>query len=88
MTKANPNVSNLIFYTRAGCSLCDQAKVVLDQQGVSYTAVSVAEDATLEAKYGWDIPVLFDANTQKVVIKGVFGAARVRLILAQRVAEL
>ncbi len=88
MTKANPNVSDLIFYTRAGCSLCDQAKAVLDQQGVSYTAVSIAQDAALEAKYGWDIPVLFDVSTQKVVIKGVFGAARVRLILANRLAEL
>jgi glutaredoxin len=75
-------MTDFIFYTRAGCSLCDQAQAVLDKQNIPYTAQSIAGDPALEAAYGWDIPVLFDAQTQKVVIKGVFGAARVRNLLA------
>jgi glutaredoxin len=54
--------ARLVLYTRAGCHLCDDAKVVLDRvsaaTGVHWTEVDIAGDPELTAEYGDLIPVL------------------------------
>lgn len=49
-------------YTRAGCSLCEQLMSeladLLGPAAADVLVVDIADDADLEARYGWRIPVL------------------------------
>ena len=57
-----------MLYTRAGCALCeDMASHVaelIEETGHALRLVDVDQDATLKARYGWDVPVLFDGETE------------------------
>lgn len=77
--RLDPMSPDLILYTRAGCHLCEDAAAILAELGVAYTPVDVDTDADLQARHGWDVPVL--ARGGQVLVKGVFGRARVRAAL-------
>jgi glutaredoxin len=51
------------LYTRPGCHLCEEAKTavtpLLREFGAVLREVSIENDAVLEERYGWDIPVIF-----------------------------
>ena len=51
------------LYTRPGCHLCEEAKAaiasLLGEFGASLYEVNIDQDAILEERYGWDIPVIF-----------------------------
>jgi glutaredoxin len=51
------------LYTRPGCHLCEEAKAamapLLGEFGASLREVNIEQDAVLEERYGWDIPVIF-----------------------------
>jgi glutaredoxin len=51
------------LYTRPGCHLCEEAKTaikpLLQECGASLREVNIENDAVLEERYGWDIPVIF-----------------------------
>lgn len=47
-----------ILYTRPGCHLCDDAKSLLLQQGISPKEVNIDADSTLVERYGLCIPVV------------------------------
>lgn len=51
------------LYTRSGCYLCEDAKAVmtpvLREFGAVLREVNIENDAVLEERYGWDIPVIF-----------------------------
>jgi glutaredoxin len=51
------------LYTRPGCHLCEEAKAAIAPLLLEFSAVlrevNVEKDAVLEARYGWDIPVIF-----------------------------
>jgi glutaredoxin len=51
------------LYTRPGCHLCEEAKAavapLLREFGAVLREVNIENDAVLEGRYGWDIPVLF-----------------------------
>ena len=51
------------LYTRPGCHLCEEAKAavapLLREFGAVLHEVNIENDAVLEGRYGWDIPVLF-----------------------------
>lgn len=49
---------NVVFYTRVGCHLCDDARRMLDDTGVAYTAVDVDDDRELQRAYGERVPVV------------------------------
>ena len=52
----------LTLYTRPGCHLCDEMKVVLarcrQRQPFDISEVDISTDPALERRYGRDIPVL------------------------------
>jgi len=52
----------LSLLTRAGCHLCDDAKVVMNRvsavSGEPWTEVDIATDPALEDEYGFRIPVV------------------------------
>ena len=53
----------MILYTRPGCHLCDEAKAaiapLLREFHVTLREVNVDTDATLQQRYGSDVPVIF-----------------------------
>jgi glutaredoxin len=55
-------MTEVIFYTRAGCHLCDDAKQVLRSEGVTFTEVDIDSDAALRALYNEEVPVIFIAG--------------------------
>lgn len=58
----------LTLYTRAGCPLCDEMAAgvgaLLAGTGHRLVAVDVDADPALKAAYGWDVPLLFDDDTE------------------------
>jgi len=69
---------DVTLYSRPGCHLCEEAKAaiapVLGQFGAALHEVNIDEDAVLQKRYGWDIPVIFI---------GKHKAAKHRIDLAQ-----
>ena len=61
----------LTLYSRPGCHLCDEMKIVVQRvatsasEPVTLEVVDIETDATLEARYGLEIPVLL-MNGRKV----------------------
>ena len=54
---------DVTLYTRPDCHLCEEAKAaiapLLREFGASLIEVNINQDAVLEERYGWDIPVIF-----------------------------
>ena len=54
--------AHVIFYTRPGCHLCDEARraIAAARTDVDYTLeeVNIELDPELKRRYGWDIPVV------------------------------
>ena len=58
--------STLTLYTRAGCPLCvEMAEAVRAQINAHHLVeIDVDTDAGLKARYGWDVPLLFDGDVE------------------------
>jgi hypothetical protein len=58
----------LTLYTRAGCPLCEEmaaaAEGLLAGHAVGIDPVDVDADPALKARYGWDVPLLFDGDAE------------------------
>lgn len=58
--------SKLIFYTTAGCHLCEQAAFLLEEltrhRSVTVETVDIATDEALVESYGIRIPVVLNAK--------------------------
>lgn len=56
------------LYTRSGCPLCDEmAEVVrapIEGAGYRLRMVDVDADPALKARFGWDVPLLFEGDTE------------------------
>jgi len=54
--------ADLVLYTRAGCTLCDELRVeaepIAARYGVAIRSVDIDADPALRRRYGWDVPVL------------------------------
>jgi glutaredoxin len=55
--------ARVTFYTRPGCHLCDEARVVVakvcEELGESFAEVDIESDGDLEDRYGEEVPVTF-----------------------------
>jgi glutaredoxin len=49
---------NVVLYTREGCHLCDEAREVLRDFGISPTIVDIDEDADLHDRFDTCVPVV------------------------------
>lgn len=51
------------FYTRPGCHLCDEARVLIEavcaELGEEYVEISIDDDPDLQRRFGDEIPVTF-----------------------------
>ncbi len=56
------------MYTRKGCPLCEDMASIVGEltagSGHSLTAVDVDADSLLKARFGWDVPLLYDRETE------------------------
>ena len=52
-------MKKVILYTRAGCHLCDEAKKVLEDAGVTFETVDIDQNSELQARYNEEVPVVF-----------------------------
>jgi thiol-disulfide isomerase/thioredoxin len=75
----------LTLYSRPGCHLCDEMKIVVQRvsqsasEPVTVEVVDIETDATLEARYGLEIPVLL-MNGRKVAKFRVSEAELTRML--------
>lgn len=60
---ASAGPRDVTLYTRPGCHLCEEAKAaiapLLGEFDATLHEVNIENDPVLEARYGWDIPVIF-----------------------------
>ncbi len=53
----------MTFYTRPGCHLCDEARVLVEavcaELGEEYVEISIDDDPDLQRRFGDEIPVTF-----------------------------
>lgn len=58
----------LTLYTRAGCPLCEDMAAAVEPLlaggGHRLQPVDVDAEPALKARYGWDVPLLFDGETE------------------------
>lgn len=56
------------LYTRGGCPLCDEmadaVRPSIEAAGYRLLAVDVDADPALKARFGWDVPLLFEGETE------------------------
>jgi glutaredoxin len=55
--------ARITFYTRTGCHLCDEARLVIEgvcaELGEEYAEVDIDTDSTLVTRFGEEVPVTF-----------------------------
>jgi thiol-disulfide isomerase/thioredoxin len=79
----------LTLYSRPGCHLCDEMKIVVQRvarsasEPVTVEVVDIETDATLEARYGLEIPVLL-MNGRKVAKFRVTEAELTRILTSMQ----
>jgi glutaredoxin len=49
---------NVVFYTRHGCHLCDDAAAVLRAHGITYQKVDIDDDPELVERFNTCVPVV------------------------------
>jgi hypothetical protein len=58
----------LTLLTRVGCPLCEDMEAAVSEliagTGHGLTPVDVDADPFLKHKYGWEVPLLFDGDTE------------------------
>ena len=59
---ADPNKIKVIFYTKAGCHLCDDARTLVErvtaEVGVGWTETDIDADPALRAEFAELVPVV------------------------------
>ena len=48
----------VVLYSARGCHLCQQAREILDAEGVAYKEVDITDEPTLESTYREWLPVV------------------------------
>ena len=79
----------LTLYSRPGCHLCDEMKVVVQRvaqsasEPVTIEVVDISTDPGLETRYGLEIPVLL-VNGRKAAKYRVTETELARMLIADR----
>ena len=74
--------SDTILYTREGCHLCDEARSVLEQHGLTVEAIDIDHDPELQARYNECVPVVFLDGKER--FRGRIDAMLLRRLLTRR----
>ncbi|HEX3187643.1 MAG TPA: glutaredoxin family protein, partial [Pyrinomonadaceae bacterium] len=78
----------VIVYSRPGCHLCDEAKAVMENSGLSdrftLEEVNIESDAELLRKYKYDIPVITIDGEEAFRHRVDPGEFKIRVIRVQK----
>ncbi len=74
--------SDAILYTREGCHLCDDARDLLEQHGLTVEAVDIDQDPQLLARYNECVPVVFLDGKER--FRGRVDGVLLRRLLSRR----
>ena len=58
MSTGFAGTGRLLLYSRPGCHLCDDARVVIERVGAPYSEIDITTDDALHAAYLERIPVV------------------------------
>ena len=74
---------SVVLYTRPGCHLCDDAKTILQQQGLAPQLVDIDQDPALTQRYRDCIPVVtidgrerFRGRVDPLLLRRILDAGR------------
>ena len=80
--------AHVIVYSRPGCHLCDEAKAVMENSGLSdrftLEEVNIESDAELLRKYKYDIPVITIDGEEAFRHRVDPGKFKIRVIRVQK----
>jgi len=80
--------AHVIVYSRPGCHLCDEAKAVMENSGLSdrftLEEVNIESDAELLRKYKYDIPVITIDGEEAFRHRVDPGEFKIRVIRVQK----
>jgi hypothetical protein len=66
--RVESHTATLTLYTRGGCPLCEEMEAavgsLMNGTGRSLKLIDVDADPSLKTKYGWDVPLLFDGESE------------------------
>lgn len=66
--RKEPGTSTLTLYTRAGCPMCEEMEAAVEGllagAAVAIVRIDVDADPVTKARFGWDVPLLFDGETE------------------------
>ena len=83
-----PAAPHVIFYTKPGCHLCDEARQEMARAACrdlfTYEEVDINSDPELLRRYGWDIPVVLIDDTHAFKHRLTAGDFRRAIEAAQR----
>ena len=70
----------VVLYTRAGCHLCDDAKQVLNEHGLTIESVDIDTDPALRERFDMWVPVVeidgrvrFKGRVEPVLLRRILG---------------
>lgn len=68
MTVEDAKASSLTLYTRVGCPMCEDmaehVRALIAGSAHRLVLVDVDRDVALKAAFGWEVPLLFDGDTE------------------------
>ena len=64
-----------VLYTRQGCGLCDEAKEILQEHGLTVQSVDIDQEATLRNRYDLLVPVVWIAGKERFGLRARAGCA-------------
>lgn len=59
----------VLFYTKAGCPLCEEAEDLLDELGAEYEKIDIYRDDALFERYRYRVPVIRVGDTDVLELK-------------------
>ena len=74
--------SDIRLYTRTGCHLCDDARILLQRYGLVPQLIDVDADAELRQKYNECVPVVWIDGKER--FRGRIDEVLLRRLLANR----
>jgi glutaredoxin len=59
----------ILFYTKPGCSLCEEARDLLEEAGATFDEINIYSSAELFERYRYRVPVIRRDGTDVLELK-------------------
>lgn len=79
---SNKREYQVTLYTRQGCCLCDEAKLLLEKHGLSPEEIDIDQEPSLRERYNTCVPVVVIDGRER--FRGRINEVLLRRLLAAR----